>query len=368
MERIRLPIAIDFFEQLDADIAGEGLPLRMPLGILLRNQPAFDGLFEDVCKNVRAIQCAKFAFGHQEQSAVADGDIMQIAAGGNGGDQRGAKILLQTQILRQREDGAIGFLNTSIKGFRNRLGGALARIRLAEGTDGSLAGSFAVLHTPHSVTENGEETLLRRGVGAEPEGVLLGLAGSNMLSAGGKKSHGLLVDYRGRASAWDKIVRWRRMTTRVRQAGAGDAELLADLNRSVQELHVAHRPDYFKTADAIAVAGWFRSKLKDSDVRAWIAEWDGSVVGYALTITYDRPENAFGFARRFCEIDQIAVSPAFRRRGIARALVERVLEDARLRAIADVELTSWCFNTEAQDAFRALGFIGKVVRFGRTVR
>jgi ribosomal protein S18 acetylase RimI-like enzyme len=158
----------------------------------------------------------------------------------------------------------------------------------------------------------------------------------------------------------------RRVT--VRQACAGDEETLAGLNRAVQELHLAHRPDGFKQADAVVVAGWFRAMLENPAVRAWIAEWDGAAVGYVLTMVYDRPENPFAFARRFCEIDQIGVAPEFRRRGVARSLVERVLEDARLREIPDVELTSWYFNTEARDAFRALGFTEKVVRFGRPVR
>jgi diamine N-acetyltransferase len=151
----------------------------------------------------------------------------------------------------------------------------------------------------------------------------------------------------------------------VRQATASDAETLAGLNRTVQELHVAHRPDSFKNPDVASVADWFRTTLEDSTVRAWIAECDGVAAGYVLAITYDRPENAFRFARRFCEIDQIAVAPAFRRRGIARALVERVFEDARSRAIEDVELTSWHFNTEAHAVFRALGFTQEVTRFGR---
>lgn len=146
------------------------------------------------------------------------------------------------------------------------------------------------------------------------------------------------------------------MTTSVRQASGSDVDALVVLNRFVQELHVARRPDYFKHVDERSVADWFRSMLWNSAVRAWIAESEGSPVGYALTVTRDRPENAFCSARRFCEIDHIAVSPAFRRRGIARALVERVLEDARLRAIPDVELTSWYFNADAHDAFRAPGF------------
>jgi ribosomal protein S18 acetylase RimI-like enzyme len=51
--------------------------------------------------------------------------------------------------------------------------------------------------------------------------------------------------------------------------------------------------------------------------------------------------------------------------GIGRQLVDQVLRLARTENIADVELTSWCFNTEAQAAFRKLGFAPKVIRFAR---
>jgi ribosomal protein S18 acetylase RimI-like enzyme len=117
--------------------------------------------------------------------------------------------------------------------------------------------------------------------------------------------------------------------------------------------------------------------LRNPAVRVWVAELESVPgqrafpgqrtfpVGYAFTILYDRPENPFRFAHRFCEIDQIAVSAEFRGRGVARTLIQRVLEDARSNAIADVELTSWCFNGDAHEAFRALGFTQKIVRFGR---
>ncbi len=155
------------------------------------------------------------------------------------------------------------------------------------------------------------------------------------------------------------------MTIAIRQADVGDVDALVALNRFVQDLHVAHQPDYFKQADARLVADWFHCMLQNIAARVWIAESGGCPVGYALTITYDRPENAFCPARRFCEVDQIAVSTAFRRRGVARVLVKRVLEDARSRAIFDVELSSWSFNADAHHTFRALGFREKSVRFGR---
>lgn len=155
------------------------------------------------------------------------------------------------------------------------------------------------------------------------------------------------------------------MTTCVRLANHRDVELLVTLNQVVQELHVAARPDYFKQVDAREVAAWFRSRLQKDTVRAWIAEYKGSLAGYALTQTFDRAENTFCSARRFCEIDQIAVAPAFRRCGVARALAQHVLDDARARGIPEVELTSWSFNHQAQAAFRALGFVPNVLRFGR---
>ena len=155
------------------------------------------------------------------------------------------------------------------------------------------------------------------------------------------------------------------MSVNVRQATVDDVDDLVALSRCVQELHVAHRPDTFKDADSDYVAEWFNSKLQDPAVRAWIAESDGRPVGYVLAINHDRPENTFCFARRFCEIDQIGVLPAFRRKGIARLLVHQVLEYVQSEDITDVELTSWSFNSEAHDAFRALGFTDKVVRFER---
>jgi ribosomal protein S18 acetylase RimI-like enzyme len=152
----------------------------------------------------------------------------------------------------------------------------------------------------------------------------------------------------------------------IRLAGGGDVEALAELNRVVQELHVARAPGRFTRPDARAVAEWFRSMVEDPAVRVWIAEDGGQPAGYVLALTCDRAETPFTSRREYCEIDQIVVARELRRRGLARALVERVLADARSRGIRDVELNSWCFNTEAHEAFRALGFTPQIVRFHRT--
>lgn len=156
------------------------------------------------------------------------------------------------------------------------------------------------------------------------------------------------------------------MIITVRQGEEGDAEILADLNSFVQELHVTHVPHRFKPSETVAVADWYRKMLQNPDCRAWIAEAEGLPAGYALTFTYDRPENPFCFRRVYCEIDQIGVSPKFRRKGVARALIECILSETHSVGIRDLELNSWSFNTEAHDTFRALGFHPQIVRFSRT--
>ncbi|HWA76906.1 MAG TPA: GNAT family N-acetyltransferase [Polyangiaceae bacterium] len=151
----------------------------------------------------------------------------------------------------------------------------------------------------------------------------------------------------------------------IREARESDAALLAELNRSVQALHVAALPEYFKVAEPAAVADLYRTKLQSLGFCAWIAWADTVPVGHALAVVRERPENALCTARRFFEIDEIAVSPMYRKQGVARGLVERALSEARARGIRDVELSSWAFNGEAHAAFRALGFEPKVLRFGR---
>ena len=153
------------------------------------------------------------------------------------------------------------------------------------------------------------------------------------------------------------------MSTTIRAACSGDEEILADLNRFVQELHVARRPDHFRPARAPEVADWFKAVLGNRAARIWIAEHDGAPAGYVLALHHEHPENPFRRARRWCEIDQLAVDPAGRRRGIARALVQIAVDDARACGIHDIEVSSWSFNTEAHQTFRRLGFAPRVVRF-----
>ncbi|MEP7306475.1 MAG: GNAT family N-acetyltransferase [Acidobacteriota bacterium] len=113
------------------------------------------------------------------------------------------------------------------------------------------------------------------------------------------------------------------MSTNIRPAAIGDEALLAALNDFVQALHLGRRPDHFSPTQPTELATWYRSLLEKSTTRIWIAEEDDLPVGYLLAILHEAPENPFVRARRWCEIDQVAVDPSRRRRGIARAHSQR---------------------------------------------
>ena len=73
---------------------------------------------------------------------------------------------------------------------------------------------------------------------------------------------------------------------------------------------------------------------------------DGTLCGYG----------GFSQAADEAEILSVAASPARRRQGIGRALMERMLRDAALLGVADVYLEVRASGLPARSLYRALGF------------
>jgi GNAT superfamily N-acetyltransferase len=153
----------------------------------------------------------------------------------------------------------------------------------------------------------------------------------------------------------------------VRAATPGDAEALARLNLEVQELHVSNRPDDFKPARADELALWFAEVLRDPLATVWLAEHDGVAAGFVVVRVREVAETLFCKARLWWELDAVSVAAGHRHQGVCRALFERVQSEARTEGIGELELQTWAFNREAQDAFTRLGFVPKRVRYERRV-
>jgi len=101
-------------------------------------------------------------------------------------------------------------------------------------------------------------------------------------------------------------------------------------------------------------ASFFVQELKVACARSHVALIDGRPVGYVI----------YWRLPREIDIHNLAVTPAYRRRGLATALLEAVIADARRADATRVTLEVRKSNEAAQKLYHALGFMAKGVRKG----
>ncbi|MDG2527567.1 GNAT family N-acetyltransferase [Caulobacter endophyticus] len=143
----------------------------------------------------------------------------------------------------------------------------------------------------------------------------------------------------------------------IRPAVDTDISALVALNASVQALHAALSPKIFKPAvDPVALAAFLRGMLDQHAHRLLLAQVDGAAAGYGWAEVQNRPETPFALARRRLYLHHLAVDPAFRRRGIAAALLAALESEARALGLETVVLDAWADNAGAQAFFAAAGY------------
>jgi ribosomal-protein-alanine N-acetyltransferase len=101
-------------------------------------------------------------------------------------------------------------------------------------------------------------------------------------------------------------------------------------------------------------AVFFRQELQVACARSILAEADGKIVGYVL----------FWLLPGSIDIHNIAVHADFRRRGIARVLLGKVVQEAERQSITRVMLEVRKSNLPAQQLYDAMGFSTTGIRKG----
>ena len=101
-------------------------------------------------------------------------------------------------------------------------------------------------------------------------------------------------------------------------------------------------------------SGFFLQELQVACARSVLAEIDGQIVGYIL----------FWLLPGAIDIHNIAVHVEHRRRGIARLLLNKVLNEARRQSALRVMLEVRKSNLPAQKLYQSMGFLTTGVRKG----
>jgi len=144
----------------------------------------------------------------------------------------------------------------------------------------------------------------------------------------------------------------------IRRATLADAELLAGLNKDIQQIHADAYPSLFKQPDNFAefVADFETHKLSDVDGFVLIIEADQQAVGYIYAKVVTRPENAYVYAQKLMLVDVIAIKPAYQKKGYGQKLINAVRDEALAQGIHRMLLDTYEFNANAQQFYVKLGF------------
>jgi GNAT superfamily N-acetyltransferase len=137
------------------------------------------------------------------------------------------------------------------------------------------------------------------------------------------------------------------MNFSIRLAAPGDAETIARFNQAMAQETEGRQLDFERLRRGV------QAVLSDpSKGRYWVAEIDGRLAGQLL-ITFEWSDWRNG---AFWWIQSVYVDPAFRRRGVFRALYQHVARQARQAPdVCGLRLYVEQDNRRAQAAYERLG-------------
>lgn len=136
-----------------------------------------------------------------------------------------------------------------------------------------------------------------------------------------------------------------------------DLQGVIELNRLVQDIHVAAEPSQFRPSDDMPGIEEFHLGFMAGEGRyTFVAEVGTTLAGYVSLEYQRRPAHTFALEHTRLYVHQISVHPRFRRHGVGRALMSRVETLGIELGVSEVRLDTWKFNDEALHFFEALGY------------
>lgn len=148
---------------------------------------------------------------------------------------------------------------------------------------------------------------------------------------------------------------------RVRAAGPGDVDALAELWHEADELHARVAPGFFRRPELARGRERAEEALHDAEESGHEAilvavDADERVVGACHLQIYDTPVGHTMVPQRRGHVETLIVARAERRRGCGRVLMEAATAWARARGAAQLLLTVWAGNEDAERFYAALGY------------
>lgn len=146
------------------------------------------------------------------------------------------------------------------------------------------------------------------------------------------------------------------MAIEVRLARREELERVNALRRQVNDLHVAGRPGHFRPGFNAELQQHVYDQFEAENEDVLVALVGGEVAGFATVVYVHRPEGPYTLPLDYYHVNEFGVDAAFRRQGVATALVDYMKKDARQRGFNRIDLDVWSFNETAIAFYEAVGF------------
>jgi diamine N-acetyltransferase len=136
----------------------------------------------------------------------------------------------------------------------------------------------------------------------------------------------------------------------MRVYATNDYELIARLNKPVQEVHAKLFPGRFACYDEEKTKEFFKEVIDQEAFLFLVLENQEQPMGYAWIEIKDRPPSAFKKSYRSVYVHQISVEETGRNQGYGSRLMKEIEEMAKKHKAESVELDYWIGN-EGAEAF-----------------
>lgn len=145
------------------------------------------------------------------------------------------------------------------------------------------------------------------------------------------------------------------METILRAAKEKDLE---QLNQMMFELHSEHHrdcPEHFKTAEEIEQEKSIARYLDNPECLVYVATDGDRVCGF-ISGHFCELISSVSKPIQMGNVDELYVFPEYRRKGVAKQLVQKMLDNFDDYGVAQVFVEVWHFNNAAQTFYQDLGF------------
>lgn len=139
----------------------------------------------------------------------------------------------------------------------------------------------------------------------------------------------------------------------VRRATADDIPVLVELRIAFDRELAGEVPIELTGEHRARIEAYLRSHVPDGRFRVWVADAAGNMVGMAGLVVIDRPPHLRSRRAPEAIVFNVMTLPAWRRRGVGRALMEAVIADGRALGCRRLVLRT---SDDGSHLYAALGF------------